>query len=196
MEVVCVGKSVRLQSKNEMAQPERLEPTRLEVTRTDQVDGTDQLEKLPAGFLVETEVKMTPDKGLGVFAAQFIPANSWVYKSDPVAYSAEEAAVCLNTLPTREEQQNWIDHAYGSKGKVCVDHNDLDLINHSRYPTMCNLGIDEISVRSYGVAVRDLYEGEELTEDYRTYSPTPALGQLCETFGIIDMEAKEWYNSE
>ena len=41
---------------------------------------TEDLPRLSrSGFRVKVELRMTPDKGIGVFAAEFIPANTRVY---------------------------------------------------------------------------------------------------------------------
>ena len=61
----------------------------------------ENIKKLPqpaTGFLVKAELRMSPGKGIGVFADEFIPANQKVYESKPVSYSEKEALILLNSM--------------------------------------------------------------------------------------------------
>ena len=157
--------------------------------------GEDKLPRPAKGFLVKAELRMTPDKGIGVFTTQFIPANTLVYMSDPLLYSEEEATVYLESLPTLEERQDWISHSYGSQGKICIDRDDIIRINHSDNPTLYCKSFLCTSSNSYSaIAARDVKEGEELTEDYRTYTLTPAYVRLCKKYGVCEVYEMEEYS--
>ncbi len=154
---------------------------------------TEKLPRPALGFLVKTELRMTPDKGIGVFAAQFIPANTVVYESEPQYYTEEEAAAYLESLPSLQEQQKWLDHAYGSLGKVCMDLFDPVMVNHSDNPTL----MDKTSAKGLNTnaatALCDINEGEELTENYRMYSLTPAYVRLCKKYGVCEVYERDDY---
>ena len=142
------------------------------------------------GFLVKAEIRQSPGKGLGVFAAEFIPANKLIYSSNPLTYTEEEALAYLESLPTNEEKIQWLDFAYGKNGKVCIDSDDLVRINHSENPTILIIKGTPID---YGIAARDIEENEELTENYRTYSPTPAYDNVCKKYGVVEVYEEESY---
>lgn len=153
-----------------------------------------ELPRPAKGFLVKSELRMTPDKGIGVFAAECIPVNTRVYEVEPYCCSEEEASAYLESLPTIKERHFWLDHAYVSQGKLCVDPQDTIRINHDDNPTMSNQPSCTEPAKNCGIALRDITEGEELTEDYRTYDPDPELLRLCKKFNR-DLEEYElkWY---
>ena len=138
------------------------------------------------GFLVKAEIRQSPGKGLGVFAAEFIPANKPIYTTDTLSYTEEEAVAYLDSLSTDKERKEWLGHAYGSEGKICVDYEDRIMINHSDKPTIVELPTTGETSISCAIAARDIEENEELTEDYRTYSPTPAYDNLCKKYGLFE----------
>jgi hypothetical protein len=156
----------------------------------------EELPKSAGGFLVKAELRMTPDKGVGVFASQFIPANTRIYETGSASYTEGEASAYLDSLPGAEEKRDWLEHATGGKGKVCLDLSDTTRINHSDHPNMICEYVTELSMSldSYGVAVRDIQEGEELREDYRTYSPTPGYTNLCRQYGVSQVYEMENYS--
>ena len=151
------------------------------------------IEELPApipanGFLIKAELRMTPDKGVGVFAAQSIPAKTFVYKYTPHTYTEKEAAVYLESLSSLKEQKYWLEHAYGNDGKISIDYNDQCRLNHSDNPTL-----DYCEKTSCSFATRNIKQGEELTEDYRTFSLSPAYINLCKKYGVIEVYERDDY---
>ena len=134
-----------------------------------------------SGFRVKVELRMTPDKGIGVFAAEFIPANTRVYDNQQtIYYNKEEAIAYLASLSSDEERKWWLEHAYGDKGKIGIEYDDNDMVNHSNNPTIAENPND-----GHSCTTRDVYEGEELTEDYRTYDYVPFFEELCVKYGLI-----------
>ena len=142
---------------------------------------TEHLPRLArSGFRVKVELRMTPDKGIGVFAAEFIPANTRVYDNQTTYYNKEEAIAYLASLSSDEERKWWLEHAYGYEGKIGIEYNDSDMINHSNNPTIAKYPND-----GHEYTTRDIYEGEELTEDYRTYDYVPFYEELRDKYGVI-----------
>ena len=123
---------------------------------------------------------MTPDKGLGVFAAEFIPANTIVMgkSTGTMYYDKKEALEYLTSLPSWEEKQYWISHVYEVRNKIIKDAYDQDIVNHSTDPNIFYDYDDDNSI-----ALRDIEEGEELTEDYRN-EPSPFLTKLRGEYGV------------
>ena len=140
-------------------------------------------EKLPrpaTGFRVKAELRMTPDKGIGVFAAEFIPANTRVNNDyHTTTYNKEEVVTYLASLSSDEERKRWLEHAYGRNERVVIEHEDIRMLNHSNNPTLV-----ENPDNGHDYTTRDVYEGEELTEDYRKYGNEPLYMELCKQYGV------------
>ena len=144
---------------------------------------SEELPRPATGFVVRAELRMTPDKGIGVFAAEFIPANTRVNDYHDITYYNEEEAIAyLASLPSDEERKWWLEHGYGVNNKIAVVNDDSQMVNHSHNPTLVENPDD-----GHDYTTRDVYEGEELTEDYRTYDFVPFFEDLCEEYGILDL---------
>ena len=134
------------------------------------------------GFVVRAELKKTSDKGIGVFACEFIPANASVYHCNNTLYFIEEETrTILNSLPSDRERKYWLEHSYGEKGQAAYDLDDTIMINHSFDP---NLYCSKEDGNYY--AARDIKKGEELTEDYRTYEVVPFFEEIYREHGVYE----------
>ena len=139
------------------------------------------------GFCVNAELKMTPDRGIGVFAAEFIPANTIVCYTtdDATSFDENEAREYILSLSSKEEKVYWIEHVTPiNEERVVLDHGDLPLVNHSSNPTIFSRDTAPDGSSSYSFAARDVNKEEELTEDYRTYPNVPFLDKLMKEYGI------------
>ena len=132
------------------------------------------------GFCVKVVLKMTNDKGVGSFAGEFIPAKIKVFviSKESRYYDEQQALDHLSFMATEEEKQHWLSHVYGVKDKVAEDPYDQLMLNHSNDPNI-RLFIKDYG-DGYGYALRDIEEGEELTEDYRNYSFVQFLFRLMQ----------------
>lgn len=143
-----------------------------------------ELPRPASGFNVKTELKMTTDgKGIGVFAAQFIPKNTRIDNGhEHASFNKEEAKAFIASLPNDEQRRWYLDHSYSFDGKMKINLEDLDtmMVNHSNNPT--------VVTRPDGTdyTTRDVHVGEELTEDYRAYEFVPFFEDLCEEYGVLD----------
>lgn len=91
------------------------------------------------GFLVEAELKLTPDKGIGVFTNQFIPAKTKVGKHYLIYYNEQETHEWFEKLSSDEEKKDWLDHSFGFNGKAAVHDPSIDdggMVNHSDDPNI------------------------------------------------------------
>ncbi len=113
-------------------------------------------------LLVKTVIKEVEGKGLGLFAAEHIPAGTvtWEYNEmfDP-SYTEDQ----FQSLP--EVARDWfMTYAYYDHVRnyyvLCADNERY--INHSENPN-----IDATPDRE--VAARDIQVGEEMTNDYTAY---------------------------
>ena len=144
-----------------------------------------QLPRRAKGFNIEAELKLAPgDKGVGVFAAQFIPANTRVHEFHYIYFDEKETLEILASLQSDEERALWLSHAFGKDGMTAAHDARVDdggFINHSDYPTL-------IDIDGHGYTTRDVHEGEELTENYSTYEEVDFFEELCDKYGVTD-----WY---
>ena len=136
------------------------------------------------GFLVNVVLDRSEGKGIGLFADQFIPAETKIAKitKESRYFNEEEAIAYLKSLPSEEERVYWLTHAYAFKDKIAEDPYDLLMINHSSSPNLHS--VDNDYNDGYIYALRDIEKGEELTEDYNSYPDLPFLNQLMEQHGI------------
>ena len=142
-----------------------------------------QLPRKANGFKIDAELKLAPGKGIGVFAAQFIPANTRVDVPCYIYFDEQETLEHLASLPSDKERKEWLEHAWGEDGKIarCDANYDGAMINHSDNPTTATNHQD-----GYLYTTRDVHEGEELTEDYATYEKVTFYEKLCEKYGVVD----------
>jgi len=138
------------------------------------------------GFHVKYEVKPSPFGGVGLFAAEYIPANALIWKFaknlNVKTYVGEaECRKHLSTLPTKEEQYEWISHVYCFDGCVNEICDDAKLWNHSETPnTSSGYGGDWDST----YAARNIEPGEELLDSYSAYEYPPFYIALCKEYDV------------
>lgn len=108
-----------------------------------------------------------PGAGLGLFAAERVPAGTLVWRLDP------GADVALDALPGDPVRRRFVE-VYGyvpldgpERWVVCLD--DGRFINHADAPNTT----DDADTT---VAARDIEAGEEITSDYRAFCRTPFAG--------------------
>ena len=138
---------------------------------------------MPAkGFLVKVELRKTPDKGIGSFAAEFLPVNTEISTGSRY-FNEKEAVEYLASLPSQEEKQYWLTHVYGvTDDKIGEDVYEQPIINHSTSPNMHT--VINGYYDGYTYALRDIEEGEELTEDYRSLHKSPFLARFRKENGV------------
>lgn len=119
-------------------------------------------------LLVRTEKRPSAIHGLGLFAADLIPAGTPTWRFTPGLDQALHPATVkqLNShnLPWFMMYAYW-DIRTGLY-VLCAD--DARYMNHSESPTVVG-DYDQEPVFGLDVAVRDIEPGEELTCDYRTF---------------------------
>jgi uncharacterized protein len=118
-------------------------------------------------LLVKTHIALSPIHNLGVFADEFIPAGTEVWRFTP-DYDLEIAVEEMEKHP--QYVRDFFDH-YGyldfnvNRYLLCFDN--ARFINHSNDP---NIRTDYTREKhGVDVAVRDISAGEEITTDYRLF---------------------------
>jgi hypothetical protein len=101
---------------------------------------------------------VSPEIGYGVFATQFIPKGTFIWVFDPLDQVIAQAT--MNRMPpTLQQALDKYSYLNGRGDRIlCWDHSRF--INHSCNPTSLAPGFD------LEIAVRDIEEGEEITDDY------------------------------
>lgn len=113
-------------------------------------------------LLVKTRLKRSSLHGLGVFAAEFIPRGAVVWKYVE-GVDHRLSAEFVESLP--DPARSAILHycALWGGGYV-VSADNARFLNHSETPNLRTVSAPDIDI-----AIREIYEGEELTEDYREF---------------------------
>jgi SET domain-containing protein len=122
-------------------------------------------------LLVKTTLRPSEVHGLGLFADEFIPKGTVIWRFDGgVDRRYEESQ--LAALPA-EEQERLFTFCYVNPGTrlyvYCGDN--ARYINHSEQPNTDDLGFEEGEFEGEGVtiAARDIQPGEEILSDYRSF---------------------------
>ena len=116
-------------------------------------------------LLVKTELRASSVHGLGVFAAEFIPAGTVVWEFQPdFDFRVSEESVA--TLP--EIARAKLLH-YSAKwgGGYVISADDARFLNHSEDANLKTMDDPDCDV-----AIRDINIGEELFEDYTEFDDT------------------------
>lgn len=117
-------------------------------------------------LLVKTKVKNSDLHGLGLFADEFIPKDTIIWKLNP-SFDLLLGKDLYNLSETAKKQvlhYAYFDNNY-NKYVLCSD--DARFFNHSNTPNCLDkmIGGEDLTI-----AARDILEGEELTSDYSTFS--------------------------
>lgn len=120
----------------------------------------------------DTELKHTnSDIGLGVFASDFIPAGTVVYVKDWLEISISQDSPFLAQPEYREfiYKYSYTDFS----GELILSWDNARFINHS-------CGCNSLST-GYGfeIAVKDIFPGEELTDDYGLFIGNHKMNCEC-----------------
>lgn len=114
-------------------------------------------------FTVKTKIEKSEIHGIGVFADEFIPNGTviWKYQENfDITLSNEQ----FEQLP-KSAQEFFVHYGHYSKAEggyvLCGDN--ARFTNHSKSPAMQMLTVTD------SVAVRDINIGEEITEDYEYF---------------------------
>ncbi len=142
-----------------------------------------------------TEVRLSPLHGYGVFATSFIPKGAiwWRASRDQVLLINETQWRTLAASSLNERLRDFIDFVrmYGYFSArlesviICMDN--ARYVNHSPLP---NSGAPDHGDPLCSIALKDIFPGDEITEDYSGYDVCPWLNDLSWS-GFADLEAAQ-----
>ncbi len=159
------------------------------------------------GLCIPYSIRVTPDKGRGLFADSAIRKGTIVWRHVPgqfAVYDEQSFKALLSNMPYREAVYE-LTHMHSMAefpGYMIKVFDDGELMNHSEQPTLLtNTGseyyetspatsVQEVTTALMGghftfLAARDIEAGEELTYDYNTDPEDPLYYSiLCEQYGV------------
>ncbi len=118
-------------------------------------------------LMVKTKLQMSKIQGLGVFADQFIPRGTVVWKLHP-QFDIQFPLSALDELPpyTRDRIMHFV-YVDKRTGLAILCADDARFMNHSDTPnvrTVINENGEEVDI-----AIMDIQPGEEITCDYHEF---------------------------
>ena len=129
------------------------------------------------------EIRVTDDYGKGVYASAAIKTGTlvWSYKlnENVVEYDEAESIAHLQSLPTLKAQQRFLDASFGKGAVLCLIVDDGQYVNHADAPA-CNCRTDLSTGHCY--ARKDIAAGEQITEDYSSFTHPPFLFPLLKQY--------------
>merc|ERR1711964_128497 len=132
--------------------------------------------------MVPYEIRDSATHGKGVFAVTFIPkgTKTWQLNTDDCNLDLVDAKA-YDAMPLKARRRLLFNGYFSAERGEWIDPHDGDeMINHSPNP---NVGTpDEAPVNDvmeYAWALRDIYPGEELLEDYRDFDEAEAVLADC-----------------
>ena len=130
-------------------------------------------------------IRETAEYGKGIFTLENIPSGTciWSYQlnENVVEFDAEDSAAYLARLPTLADQQHFLNVTFGKGDVLCLILDDGKYMNHAESTDpRCNCKTALQSGHCY--AVRDIKAGEQLFEDYATFSHPAFLFPLLEKY--------------
>jgi len=125
------------------------------------------------------EIKHTPIYGNGIYATEPVHKGCliWEYRlfKNVLEFNKEQSIAYLHALANLERQQHFLDITYGRGDVLCLILDDGKNINHAD-GEQSNCVTDLMTGNCY--AKRDIAIGEQLFEDYTTYTHPPFLLDL------------------
>jgi len=120
-------------------------------------------------LFVRTKIGLSKINGIGLFADQFIPRGTLIWKFAK-GFDLRVDKSNLEDLISEPAKEQFLKYAYLNsrtlKYVLCFD--DSRFFNHSEYPNV--IGIDAVNEEEgINIAIRDIEENEELTVDYNQY---------------------------
>ena len=132
---------------------------------------------------IKHEIKETGICGKGIFTLEDIKAGTciWSYKLNVnvFEFNEQQCKDYLSSLDTLSEQQRFLDYAFGKGDKLCLITDNGMYMNHAD-ASRCNCQTDLQTGDCF--AKKDIVKGEQLFENYATYSHPPFLFDLLKKY--------------
>jgi SET domain-containing protein len=153
-------------------------------------------------LMVKTKIAPSTTHGIGLFAAQFIPAGTVTWRFMPGLDLIVPEDILLQLSEASRIQ--FLNYCYVDKFTkrfiLCFD--DERFINHSENPNIIQSGV-ESETEGVEIAARDIQEGEELFCDYnhfdfdavRKLDKTDIYSYTIEDQGEREKKTREFINN-
>jgi hypothetical protein len=130
---------------------------------------------------IKYEIKDSATLGKGIYACEDVAAGVriWTYKlnENVLEYSERQLKAHLLKLPSLEEKQDFLDRSFGIGNIICLITDDGQYMNHADAP---NCKTDLTTGHCY--SLRPIYAGEQLFENYETFSHPSFLRGLLKFY--------------
>lgn len=119
-------------------------------------------------LFVKTKVLPSKIQGLGLFADEFIPKGTVIWKFTP-GFDQKFTKEQINNFPKQVQEYletySWLSQ---KSGKYCFSADNGKYFNHSKSPNSLSAyyeGEEEVVTK----ALRDIQKGEEIFDDYSSF---------------------------
>ena len=119
-------------------------------------------------FLVKTYLDKSKIRGIGLFADEFIPKGTIIWKFTPLfdlKFTREQIKKFPKNIREYLDIYTWFSK---KSGKYCFSSDNGKYFNHSRTPN-CLSAYYKDKEEVITKAIRDIEKGEELTDDYSSF---------------------------
>ncbi len=134
-----------------------------------------------------TELRLVSEQmGYGVFAARFIPMGTVVYARDPLDIALPPGHPMIDDpfLADTVEKYTYIE----PDGTRVLGWDISKYVNHCCHPSTLTTGY------GFEVAVRDLFPGDEITDDYGIFNTPVPFPLICDHAGCRQFVRGDEYN--
>ena len=124
-----------------------------------------------------------PGRGKGIVADEFIAKGSkiWELPTEKCLFFKEKGQL-LNFLQEKiqEEKIDILEHIFCAGNEAILLLDDTEFTNHDSDPNT-----ESTADHRQNFALRDIYPGEEMTEDYTRFHNLNWFTDICEQHGIV-----------
>ena len=134
-------------------------------------------------MLVKYSVQEIPGRGRGIVAEEFIPKGTKIWEFQPdraIIFKTKDELDSYLKSCTPEEQTEALVHIFCSGNEAILLLDDTQYTNHDENANTCN---SENLKENF--ASRDIFPGEEMTDNYKEFHVIDWFEDLCRKYNII-----------
>jgi hypothetical protein len=130
---------------------------------------------------IDYEIRNTDGTGKGIYALKPVKYGTciWTYKLNinVIEFNQEQSIEYLQSLPNLKAQQRFMDLSFGKGDVLCLIIDDGQYVNHADAPN-CKTDLNT----GHCYAIEDIDAGQQIFEDYRSFSHPPFLFPLLKQY--------------
>lgn len=119
-------------------------------------------------ILVKTKIAPSKIHGIGLFADQFIPKGTIIWKFQYPDLKLDKREIKKISEPAKQQFLNY-SYVSSASNKYIFMFDDSRFFNHSNNPNCLDSASPNGDIEGITVAARDIEPGEELTCDYGAF---------------------------